>query len=63
MGLEPRDELDLAEEILDERDSEAIAHEPPPDQPLADAKGLGADLPEADTLDQRLEEPLDDDER
>ncbi len=43
-------------------DDEAIVDEEPVDQPLVDAAGLGVDLPEADTLDQRREVELDDDD-
>jgi hypothetical protein len=43
-------------------DDEAIVDEEPAEQPLVDAAGLGVDLPEGDTLDQRREVELDDDD-
>ena len=49
--------------VLDGLDEEAIVDEEPPEQPLADATGLGVDLPEADVLDQWREVELDDEER
>ena len=57
-----RDPDELASEVLDDLDEEAIVDEESPEQPLADAAGLGVDLPEADVLDQRREVDLDDDE-
>jgi len=43
-------------------DEEAVIDEEDPEHPLADAAGVGMDLPEADTLDQWREVPLDDEE-
>ena len=57
-----RDPDELASEVVDDLDEEAIVDEESPEQPLADAAGLGVDLPEADVLDQRREVDLDDDE-
>ncbi len=59
-----RPEPDEAAEIeveLGDVDIEAVADEFEPPGSLADAPGLGSDLPEADTLDQRRDVPLDDD--
>jgi hypothetical protein len=47
----------------DDMDIEAVSDELDPPGSLADAPGLGLDLPEADTLDQRRIEPLDEDEQ
>ena len=58
-----RDPEELASDVLDGADPEAIVDEEPPDQPLAEAAGLGVDLPEADVLDQWREVELDDEER
>ena len=58
-----RDPEELTSEVLDSLDEEAIVDEEPPEQPLADAAGLGVDLPEADVLDQWREVELDDEER
>jgi hypothetical protein len=41
-------------------DVEALTDEVEPDGSFVEAPGLGFDLPEADTLDQRREVPLDD---
>jgi hypothetical protein len=57
MARDP-DELET-EDLYDE---EAVIDEETPAHPLADAPGLGMDLPEADTLDQWREVDLDDDE-
>jgi hypothetical protein len=46
----------------DDIDVEAVVDEVEPPESLADAPGLGVDLPEADVLDQRRDVPLDDDE-
>jgi hypothetical protein len=43
-------------------DVEALTDEVEPAASFAEAPGLGIDLPEADTLDQRREVPLDLDE-
>ena len=59
MARDP-DELDVE---MTDTDVEAIVDEEPPGQPLVDAAGLGADLPEADVLDQWREVELDDEER
>lgn len=46
----------------DDIDSEAVTDELEPPGSFVDAPGLGLDRPEADTLDQRRDVPLDDDE-
>jgi hypothetical protein len=61
VGPEPADEAEIEVEP-DDIDVEAAIDEIGPSESLADAPGLGADLPEADTLDQRRDVPLDDDE-
>ena len=43
-------------------DVEAVSDELEPPDSLADAPGLGLDLPEADALDQRQVVPFDDDD-
>jgi len=58
-----RDPDELASDVIDDPDEEAIVDEEPPGQPLADAAGLGVDLPEGDVLDQWREVELDDEER
>ena len=61
MGTDPSDEAEI-EVDMDDVDPEAVIDEEEPPATLADAPGLGVDLPEADTLDQRREVPIDDDE-
>ena len=46
----------------DDIDVEAVVDELESPSSLADAPGLGADLPEADALDQRRDVPLDEDD-
>jgi hypothetical protein len=58
---EPGDEVELEAEP-DDIDVEAVIDEIEPVGPLADAPGLGADLPEADALDQRRDVPVEEDE-
>ncbi len=57
-----RDEAAEIEVEPDDVDIEAATDELEPPDSLADAPGLGLDLPEADTLDQRRDVPLDDDD-
>ena len=57
-----RDEAAEIEVEPDDVDIEAATDELEPPGSLADAPGLGLDLPEADTLDQRRDVPLDDDD-
>ena len=57
-----RDEAAEIEVEPDDVDIEAVTDELEPPGSLADAPGLGLDLPEADTLDQRRDVPLDDDD-
>jgi hypothetical protein len=67
MEIEPREatetevdpEVDPEVEPVD-IDVEALTDEVEPVTSFAEAPGLGIDLPEADTLDQRREVPLDD---
>jgi hypothetical protein len=61
VGPEPADEAEIEVEPED-IDVEAAVDEIEPSEPLVDAPGLGADLPEADALDQRRDVPVDDDE-
>lgn len=62
MGPEPEDEAEIEVEP-DDVDVEAVVDELESPSSLADAPGLGADLPEADALDQRRDVPLDEDEQ
>jgi hypothetical protein len=58
-----RDHDDADDEVvIDSPDEEALVDEEPPDHPLASSPGLGADLPEADVLDQWREVDLEEDE-
>ena len=57
-----RDEAAEIEVEPDDVDIEAVTDELEPPGSLADAPGLGLDLPEADALDQRQVVPLDDDD-
>ena len=57
-----RDEAAEIEVEPDDVDIEAVTDELEPPDSLADAPGLGLDLPEADALDQRQIVPLDDDD-
>ena len=59
MGPEPGDEDEVER---DDIDVEAVTDELDPESSLVDAPGLGADLPEADVLDQRREVPIDEGE-
>jgi hypothetical protein len=59
MGTEPREDAEPEVEPVD-IDAEAVTDEVEPEDSFIEAPGLGADLPEADTLDQRREVPLDD---
>jgi len=66
MEIEPQDaeaavdpEVEPEVELAD-IDVEALTDEVEPDGSFVEAPGLGLDLPEADTLDQRREVPLDD---
>jgi hypothetical protein len=63
MEIEPREaaEADVDPEVNPvDIDVEALTDEVEPETSFAEAPGLGLDLPEADTLDQRREVPLDD---
>jgi hypothetical protein len=66
MEIEPQDaEAEVDPEVepeveLADIDVEAPTDELEPDASFVEAPGLGLDLPEADTLDQRREVPLDD---
>ena len=65
MGSEPGDEIEVEVEVEvepDDIDVEAVTDELEPASSLVDAPGLGVDLPEADTLDQRRDVPFDEDE-
>ena len=57
-----RDDAAEIEVEPDDVDIEAVTDELEPPDSLADAPGLGLDLPEADALDQRQIVPLDDDD-
>jgi hypothetical protein len=57
-----RDDAAEIEVEPDDVDIEAATDELEPPDSLADAPGLGLDLPEADALDQRQVVPLDDDD-
>jgi hypothetical protein len=61
VGPEPADEAEVEVEP-DDIDVEAVVDELESPSSLADAPGLGADLPEGDALDQRRDVPLDEDE-
>ena len=58
MGSEPREDAEPEVEPVD-IDVEAVTDEVEPEASFVEAPGLGVDLPEADTLDQRREVPLD----
>lgn len=58
MGSEPREDAEPEVEPVD-IDVEAVTDEIEPEASFVEAPGLGVDLPEADTLDQRREAPLD----
>jgi hypothetical protein len=62
VGPEPEEAAEIEVEP-DDVDIEAVTDELEPPSSLVDAAGLGLDLPEADTLDQRRDVPLDDDEQ
>jgi hypothetical protein len=62
-GVAPETEGEAEIEVEpDDIDVEAVVDELESPGELADAPGLGADLPEADALDQRRDVPLDEDE-
>ena len=61
---EPDVEAEIEVEVeSDDIDVEAVVDELDSPSSLADAPGLGADLPEADALDQRRDVPMDEDEQ
>jgi hypothetical protein len=63
MPFEPSDEPGFDDELeVEVLDDEAAVDELPAEGALAERTGLGLDLPEADALDQRREEPFEDDE-
>jgi hypothetical protein len=61
VGSEPDDEIEVEVEP-DDIDVEAVTDVLEPASSLVDAPGLGLDLPEADTLDQRRDVPFDEEE-
>ena len=62
-AVEPDPDAEAEVEVEPEDiDEEAVVDELESPSSLADAPGLGADLPEADALDQRRDVPLDEDE-
>ncbi len=62
MARDPDEIQDDIQDVVVEVDREAVIDEAPAEHPLADGQGLGADLPEADTLDQWREVEHGDDE-
>jgi hypothetical protein len=63
-AVEPDPDAEAEIEVeSDDIDVEAVVDELESPSSLADAPGLGADLPEGDALDQRRDVPLDEDEQ